>query len=117
VGIILNPAQKEKVMITETIGHSIHFVITVLDQSGNPFLSQPAFDSPPVWSQTTPATESLVVAADGASADSVSAAVGTDSISVTAIVGGVTFSASVAVEVDAVPQIASAIRIDGTVSA
>ena len=117
VGVILNPGQLEKIMITETLGHSIHFVITVLDQSGNPMLTQPAFDSPPVWAQTTAATESLIVAADGASADAASLAVGTDSISATAIVGGKTFTASVAVEVDAVPQVASSISIDGTVSA
>lgn len=103
-------------MITETLGHNIHFVLTALDQSQNPMLTSVAFDSPPVWVQTTAATETLVVAADGASADAASLAVGTDSISATIIVGGATFNPSVAVEVDAVPQVLTSFRIDGTVS-
>lgn len=117
VGTILNPGQEAKLMLTESLGHSIAFTVTVLDANGNPMLTPVAFDSPPAWTQSTPATESLVVAPDGASAQASSLAVGTDSISVSAVVGGKTFAASIAVEVDPVPQVASAIRIDGVVSA
>ena len=90
-------------------------MVVYLDADGNPMLTTPTPDSPPVWSNTTPATETLAVAADGLTAVATSVAVGTDSISVTDIVGGQTFSASIIVNVGAKPQVLTSIQIAATV--
>ena len=98
-----------------TLGHNINLSIVSLDADGNPMLTTPTPDSPPVWSNTTPATETLAVAADGLTAVATSVAVGTDSISVTDIVGGQTFSARIIVNVGAKPQTLTSIQIQATV--
>lgn len=102
-------------MTTVTLGHNIGLSLTVLDQNGNPLLTPPTFDAPPVWTNTTPATETLKVAADGATAEADTVAAGTDVISVDAKIGGVDFTATLAVEVDAAPQVPTSLVINATV--
>lgn len=103
-------------MLTLTLGHNVEANIVYLDANGNPMLATPTPDSPPVWTNTTPATETLVVSADGNTAEATTLAVGTDSIGVTVIVGGKTFQASVAIEVDAAPQVLTSVAINAVAS-
>ena len=98
-----------------TVGHKLALAIAYLDANGNPMLATPTPDSPPAWSNTTPATETLVAAADGLSAVATSVAPGTDAVSLMVVVGGVSFSASLAVEVDAAPQVLTSVAIVPTV--
>ena len=102
-------------MVDVTVGHQIACSISYLDQNGNPMLTNPTPDSPPVWSNTTAATETIVAAADGLTCQATTVAVGTDVISVTDIVGGASFSATLAVNVTAVPQVLTSIAINATV--
>lgn len=99
-------------MLTLTLGHNVECTLAYLDANGNPMLTTPKVDSPPVWTNTTPATETLVVSPDGLTAEATTVAVGTDSIGVTVIVAGVTFTASVAIEVDAKPQVLTSVAIN-----
>jgi len=112
VGTILTPGQRTKLMLTLTLGHNVECTIAYLDQNGNPMLTNQTPDSPPVWTNTTPATETLVVSPDGLTAEATTVAVGTDSIGVTVVVGGATFTASVAIEVDAAPQTLTSVAIN-----
>ena len=98
-------------MVDVTVGHQIACSISYLDQNGNPMLVTPTPDSPPVWANTTPATETIVPSADGLTCQATTVAVGTDVISVTDIVAGVSFSATLAVNVTAVPQVLTSIAI------
>ena len=95
-----------------TMGHGLSLSITYLDENGNVMLTTPTPDSPPVWSNTTEATETLIVAADGLTSQTTSVAVGADTISVTATVGGTAFSASLIVNVTAPPQVLTSIAIN-----
>ena len=104
-------------MTTATLGHTINCTIVYLDANGNPMLVTPTPDAPPAWTQTTPATETMVVSADGLTNTLTSMAVGTDSVGVSAVVGGATFSASLAVEIDAAPQVLTSIGVQAVVSA
>ncbi len=99
-------------MIEVTVGHQIVATISYLDQNGNPMLTQPTPDSAPVWTNSTPATETLVAAADGSSATATTVAAGTDTISLSVIVGGQTFAATLSVQVDAPPQVLTSVAID-----
>lgn len=103
-------------MITTTLGHSIVCTIVVLDQNGNPMLVQPAPDAVPVWTNTTPATETLLTSPDGLTTVANGVAVGTDSIGVSVVIGGATFTASLEVEVDAAPQVVTSVAINAVVS-
>lgn len=114
--IILEPGKRVHVMTKVTVGHKIALSIIYLDQNSNPMLAAPTPDAPPTWSNTTPATETLVAAADGLSANTTALAVGTDSVSLSLAVGSATFSASLSVEVDAAPQVLTSITIDAVAS-
>ncbi len=98
-----------------TMGHKLGLQLQVLDQNGNPMLSAVAFDAVPAWSNTTPTTETLVAAADGQSAVGTPVAPGTDTVSVSFTIAGVPFSATLAVEVDAAPQVPASAVIVPTV--
>ena len=98
-----------------TLGHGLDLSITFLDQDGNPMLSPQTPDAAPSWTQTTPATEQLNVDAGGLTAHTKSLAVGQDSIGLSVVVGGNTFSAALAVNVNAVPQVLTSIQIAATV--
>jgi hypothetical protein len=99
-----------------TVGHSVAFSIVYLDQNGNPMLTAPTPDSPPAWSDTTSATETLTPAASGLTASAVALAAGTDVVSVSVTVGGVVFSATCDVEVDAAPQVLTSVEIAAVAS-
>jgi hypothetical protein len=103
-------------MIKVTVGHKLAATIGFLDQNGNPLLTKTTTDAPPVWSNTTPATETLVAAADGLSASTTTLALGTDVINLALAVGGVAFTASLSVEVDAAPQVLTSVSILATAS-
>lgn len=117
VGVTLTPNQETRIMVDVTVGHSIALSIQYLDQKGNPMLTPaPKTDSPPAWTNSTPATETLTVAADGNTATATTVAVGTDIVSLALAIGGVSFSASLSVNVTDVPQILTSIAIASVVS-
>jgi hypothetical protein len=93
------------------LGHEIGLSIQFLDQNGNIMLTQPVPDTAPAWSNSTPATETLSVAANGLTATADPIAVGMDTISLSLAVGGKSFSATLSVEVDAAPQVLTSIAI------
>lgn len=98
-----------------TLGHGINLAIAYFDAAGNPMLTTPTPDSPPAWTQTTPATERLTVDPTGLTAATASLAVGGDSIGLSVVVGGATFTASLAVNVNAAPQVLTSVAIVPTV--
>lgn len=116
VGEVLNAGQESKIMITLTLGHNVECSLAYLDANGNPMLATPTPDAPATWTNTTPATETLIASADGNTCEATTLAVGTDSISVSVTVGGKTFVASVAVEVDAAPQVLTSVAINTVAS-
>jgi hypothetical protein len=105
-------------MQTVNVGHSIEFAIVYLDANGNPMLTTPTPDSPPAWSNapSAPSVDSFTVAADGLTAMLTALAAGTDAVSLSVTVGGVAFSASISIEIDAAPQVLSSVAIQATVS-
>lgn len=120
VGIILVPLARDEherthLMVTVTVGHKINCSIGFLDTDGNPMLTPPALDAPPTWTNTTPASETLVAAADGLTAVATALAAGSDEIDLVVTVGGATFKANVAVIVQAAPQVLGSITINTTV--
>jgi hypothetical protein len=64
---------------------------------------------PPTWSDTTPAVATFT--SSGLTASEVAVAPGNDVVNLTLNVGGQTFAATLAVEVDAVPQVLTSIAI------
>ena len=103
-------------MVDVTVGHTLNCSISFLDQNGNPMLTTPTPDSPPVWAGANPAVETVKPSADGLTAEVDTVAVGTDTVSLTVVVGGQTFTASLAVSVDAVPQVLTSVAINAVVS-
>ena len=102
--------------IIVSIGHTISCTLVFLDQNGQPMLTTPTPDAAPVWSDTTPATETLTAAADGLGASAIAMAAGNDVISVALAVGGVQFSATLPVTVSPAPQVLTSVAIQGTAS-
>lgn len=98
-----------------TVGHVINMAIDFLDQNGNPMLTPVAPDSPPVWSNTTPATETLAVSGDGLKAVATPLVPGTDTVNTAVIVGGVSFAANLGVNVSPAPQVLTSVVITPTV--
>jgi hypothetical protein len=101
---IMNP-------IPMTVGHTASFSIVFLDQDGNPMQTTPTPDSPPTWSDDTPATGTLTPGAGGLTASEVAIAAGTDNVSVSLSVNGTAFSASQQLVVSAAPQVLTSIEI------
>lgn len=85
--------------------------IAFFDQHGNPMATAPTPDSPPTWSNTNPASETLTVAADGLTASATAVAAGVDTVTMTAIVGGNSFSANIDVTVSALVQVVTSAQI------
>lgn len=102
-------------MTDVTVGHKLALEIAYLDQNGNPMLTPQRPDAAPVWSNTTPAVETLAVAADGNSATTTALTAGADVVSLTLVVGGATFSATLAVTVQEAPQVLTKVQINATV--
>jgi DMSO reductase anchor subunit len=103
-------------MTTLTIGHTLNLAIQELDQHGNPMLVPVVYDAAPVWTNSSPATETLSVSSDGKTATGTPIAPGTDTVSLSVSIGGQVFTATLAVEVNAAPQVVSSIVIVPTVN-
>jgi hypothetical protein len=116
VGCILEPNERTLLMQTVNVGHKINMTIAYFDQIGNPMLTTPVPSSPPAWSNTNAAAETLVPAADGNSCVATAIAPGSDTVNLSLMVGGQTFAASLAVEVQAAPQTLTSIQIVPVVS-
>jgi len=97
--------------VTMVVGHTDNMSIAFLDQHGNPMLVPPVPDSPPTWTQTTPATATLAVAADGMSATETALAPGSDVVTLTVTVGGATFSATLPLSVSPEAQVLTSVDI------
>jgi hypothetical protein len=115
-GVMLVPNQEIVMATTVTVGHKLELSIVYLDQNGNPMLTTPVPDAVPVWSNTNSATEMLVAAADGNTAEATTVAVGSDVISLSLVVGGKSFSATLAVTVQPAPQVLTSVAINATVN-
>lgn len=113
---ILEPHMEVHMSTIVNIGHTISLAVIFLDANGNPMLTAPTPDSPPAWTDTTPATETLAVAPSGLMAVATPVAPGTDTVSLTVVVGGKSFAATLAVEVDPAPQVLTSVQISATVS-
>lgn len=101
---------------TLSVGHVLDMGLEFLDQRGNPMLTTPAPDAAPAWAGTTPATETLAVAASGLTCEGTSVAAGTDEVTVTLTVGGVAFSAVLDVTVTAAVQVLTSVAITTAVA-
>jgi hypothetical protein len=101
---------------TVSVGHKVNFALEFLDQNGNPMLTAPTPNSPPVWTDTTPATETVVAAVDGLTAIGAAIAPGSDTVSVTVVVGGTSFAATTAVVVSPEVQMLTSVAITTAVS-
>ena len=119
VTIRLNPWENLVMDTSLNIGHTVSVAIAYFDQHGNPMLVEPKPDTAPVpaWTNTTSATETIAVSADGLSCVGTPIAVGTDVISLALSVGGVMYSATLGVTVTAEPQVFTSIGLVPTVSA
>lgn len=114
MSFVLKPDEEIFLMTDTTVGKTLNLSIGFLDADGNSMIVTPMPDSPPIWSNTTPATTTLTPSADGLTATDLAVGVGTDSIGAAATVGGVTFSATLIVNVAAKPQILTSITITAT---
>jgi hypothetical protein len=97
-----------------TVGHTVSFALVFLDQNGNPMLTTPVPDAPPVWTDTTQATGTLT--ASGNTASEVANAAGSDTVNVALSVGGVAFTASIGITVQAAAQVLTSVGITATVA-
>src|SRR5271157_240612 len=100
-----------------TVGHVIDFSIQYVDTSGNPMLTPVTPDSPPVWADApaSPPVDTFTPSADGLTAVLTATAAGADTVSLTVIVGGVTYSASDIITINAAPQVLGGVQIVATV--
>jgi hypothetical protein len=98
-----------------SLGHVINCELSFLDQNGNPMLTQPKPDTPPAWTQLTPAVETLVASADGLQAVLTPLTVGVDTVTANLIVAGVKFQATLNVAVTPVAQVLTSVEIKSTV--
>jgi hypothetical protein len=113
VSIELIPHMEIKMSVTLSVGHTLQMAIAFLDQAGNPMLTTPTPDTAPTWSNTTSATETLVD--NGLTCVGTPVAAGSDTVSVNLAVGGVSFSATLRVTVQAATQVLTSIAIIPTV--
>jgi hypothetical protein len=101
-----------------TVGHSVSCGLLFLDQNGNPMLTTVVPDAPATWShvQSGTSVDTLTPSGDGNSASVDALSPGTDTLSVSVVVGGLTFSATLDIEVDPAPQVVSSVQIVATVA-
>jgi hypothetical protein len=116
VAILLKPNEENFVMVDVTVGHTISMALKFWDQNGNPMLVDPTPDAAPAWTNTAPATETLTPSSSGLACTATTVAVGTDVITVALAVASAPFTATLAVNVTAVPQVLTAVTIEPTVS-
>lgn len=113
---VLIPPHMELHMTTiVNIGHTLNLAIEYLDQRGNPMVTVPVPDAAPAWSNTAPSVETLEPSPSGMTAVATPVTPGLDTVNLFLAVGGVPFSASLAVEVDAAVQVLSSVQISATV--
>ena len=98
---------------TLNVGHTATCTYQVLDQNGNPMLSQVTLDSPAQWTDTpSPAgADTNVVSADGTTDVVTAVAAGSDTVGLTVTIGGKTFTDSVLLTISPAPQQASGVEI------
>jgi hypothetical protein len=113
--VIIPPNRKVTVMEEVTVGHIVDLAIKYLDARGNPMKTTPTPDAPPTWTDTTPATDTLVAAPDGSTAKATTIAPGTDTINMSVVVGGNTYTAALNLVVDDLPQVLTSVAIVATV--
>ena len=107
---------------TVNVGHQVVGTYVVIDQNGQPMLTQPTPVSPAAWTDTlsAPGVDTNVVSADGTQDVITTVAPGTDTVacSATFLVNGqnVTFTDSALLTVTPVPQVASGIQVVLTAS-
>ena len=99
--------------VTVNVGHTVKNTIQYLDQNGNPMLVPPVLASLPVWTNApSPAgADTLTVTPDGLEADVAALEVGADTLSLSVTVGVQTFSATLAINIAAVPQVLTSVAI------
>jgi hypothetical protein len=102
--------------VTLAVGHTLTMALAFLDQNGNPMLTVPVPDAPAVWTDTTPATETIVPAASGLTCVGTPLVPGGDTVTVAVTVGGVAFTANLDVTVTAAPQVLTSVAITPTVA-
>ena len=114
----ISPNERVSTManINVTVGHTVSMKLVFLDQNGNPMLTAVTPDAAPAWSDTTPATGTLTVGADGLSATELAITAGADVVNVSLAVGGVAFAASLGITAAAAPQVLTSVQILATVS-
>ena len=112
--VLLHPNQENLMATVITLGHKLKLSIQVLDQHANPMLTPSVYDADPVWTNSAPATETLSADAGGQSATCTPVAAGADLVSLSFAIGGKEFTASLAVEVDPEPQVATSAIIVAT---
>lgn len=115
VEVTLIPGMRLEMAVTVSVGHKINLSIAYLDTNGNPMLVPPTPDTPPTWANTTSATDTLTVGGGGLTAVATPIAPGSDVINMDVFVAGVDFKASLAVQVDAAPQVLGSVQIVATV--
>ncbi len=99
--------------VTVSVGHTVNCALVFLDQNSNPMLTTPTPDSPPTWSDSTPATETL--SPGGLTASALAIAPGGDTISVSVTVNAVSYGATLGVTVTPAPQQLTSVSIATTV--
>jgi hypothetical protein len=111
---ILHPGENVMNPIALTVGHTASFTLEFLDANGNPMLTTPTPDAPPVWTDSTPATGTLT--SNGLTASELAVAAGSDTVSVALSVAGVAFTATQVLTVSAAPQVLTSVAIETTVA-
>lgn len=103
---------------TVNVGHQVVASYVILDQNGQPMLTQPTPDSPATWTDTlsVPGVDTNAVSADGTQDVITAAAPGTDTVGVSVTVGGKTFTDSALLTVTPAPQVASGVSVVLTAS-
>ena len=115
IAIELEPEERLLMALNMTVGQTDVIGIAYLDQNGQPMATTPTPDAAPVWTASTPATDTLTVAPDGLTASDAAVAVGTDTINMTLNVGGRPFTAVLDVNVTGAPQVlTSVVLVPGT---
>ena len=107
----LEPQERLEMAEALFVGQTDTLSIQFLDTSGQPMATPPTPDSPPTWTDTTAATETVAPAADGMSCGQTAVAPGTDTVNLTVTVAGVAYTAQLDVTVSAQPQVLGSVAI------
>lgn len=102
--------------VNVNVGHTVSLGLLFVDQHGNPMLVQPTPDASPsvAWSDDNAAAGKLT--ANGATATDLAVAPGIDNVTVHVSVGGQALVGTLAINVQAEPQVVSGVEIVANVS-